>query len=77
MPGPDLKNFIYNNLPYLLLGALALALILTDKEIGFGLSSRISYRESEGIHIGLMEQRMVGFIVLSYAIFRMFRRSKR
>lgn len=72
-----MKDFIYSNLPYLLLGALALALILTDKEIGFGLSSRISYRESEGIHIGLTEQRMVGFIAMSYALFRILRRSKR
>ncbi len=72
-----MKNFIYSNLPYLLLGGLALALILTDKEIGFGLASRIGYRESEGIHIGLMEQRMVGFIALSYAVFRILRRTNR
>lgn len=77
MPRAALKNFIYNNLPYLLLAALALALILTDKEMGFGLASKISYRESEGIRIGLVEQRMVGFIALGYAVFRILRRTNR
>lgn len=77
MPRPALRDFIYNNLPYLLLASLALGLMLTNKEIGFGLASRVSYRESGGVHIGLVEQRLIGLIALSYAVFKILRRKNR
>ena len=34
-----MKNFIHDNLPYLLLSAIALGLFFTDREIGFDLAA--------------------------------------
>ena len=61
-----MKDFIYSNLPYLLLSALALALLFTEQEIGFGLTSRIM-NSSDGISIGLAAQRLIALLTLGFS----------
>ncbi|WP_137974697.1 hypothetical protein [Pseudomonas sp. F(2018)] len=70
-----MKRFIYDNLPYLLLSALALALLFSDREIGFGLNRSI--REDSGIVIGLIEQRLLALLVLLFAAWKILIRPRR
>ena len=58
-----LKDFIYGNLPYLLLAPLALALLLAEQEIGFGFSRGSAINPSSGLVLGLTEQRLVAALV--------------
>lgn len=62
-----LKDFIYGNLPYLLLAILALALLLTEREIGFGITSRLM-NSSEGLVPGLAAQRVIAVLALTFAL---------
>ncbi|WP_394560308.1 hypothetical protein [Aquipseudomonas alcaligenes] len=70
-----MKDFIYDNLPYLLLASLALALLLTDREIGFSLNRSI--REDSGIVIGLTEQRVLALVALLFAAWKILLRPRR
>ena len=72
-----MKNFIHDNLPYLLLSAIALGLFFTDREIGFDLGSRISMREDGGITIGLAEQRFLALLILAFAAWKILARPRR
>ncbi|MDD0842246.1 hypothetical protein [Pseudomonas sp. Gutcm_11s] len=70
-----MKSFIYDNLPYVLLSAIALALLFTDREIGFGLNRNI--REDSGIVIGLAEQRVLALLVLLFTAWKILMRPRR
>lgn len=63
-----LKDFLYDNLPYLLLAAIALGLLFKDQEIAFDLGSRINVRESGGIVIGLAEQQTLALLFTAWKI---------
>jgi hypothetical protein len=67
------KDFIYGNLPYLLLIGLALPLLLTEREIGLNLASRINVRESQGLVVGLATQRAIALAALAFAAHRIWR----
>lgn len=67
-----LKDFIYGNLPYLLLAPLALALLLAEQEIGFGFSRGSAINPSRGLVLGLAEQRLVAALVLLFVIRQMW-----
>ena len=70
-----LKDFIYGNLPYLLLAPLALALLLAEQEIGFSRGSAIN--PSSGLVLGLTEQRLVAALVLLFVIRQMWLNRRR
>lgn len=72
-----LKDFLYDNLPYLLLAAIALGLLFKDQEIAFDLGSRINVRESGGIVIGLAEQRTLALLALLFTTWKILVRPRR
>lgn len=70
--GPSaLKLFIYDNLPYLLLTPLALALLFAEQEIGLSLSRSVK-ATTEGLTIGLLEQRLVAALILMFIAYRIW-----
>ena len=66
-----LRDFIYDNLPYLLLTPLALALLLAEQEIGLSLSRRIQ-EPSTGLTLGLATQRGIALLVLIFSLRRIW-----
>lgn len=62
-----MKDFIYGNLPYLLLIGLALPLLLTEQQIGLDLASRFNVRERQGLALDLATQRAIALLALAYA----------
>ncbi|MBB1518884.1 hypothetical protein [Aquipseudomonas guryensis] len=70
-----MKSFIYDNLPYLLLAPLALALLLAEQEIGFAVSRRF-WEPSEGLTLGLTAQRMIAALLLVFAIRKIWRNTR-
>jgi hypothetical protein len=73
----SLRDFIYANLPYLLLIGLALPLLLTEREIGLDLASRISVRERPGLLLGLATQRLLALLILLFAAWKILARPRR
>lgn len=69
-PSP-LRDFIYDNLLYLLLAPLALALLLAEQEIGLSLSRRIQ-EPSAGLTLGLATQRAIALLLLIYSLRRLW-----
>ena len=66
-----LRDFVYDNLPYLLLAPLALALLLAEQEIGLSLSRRIQ-EPSTGLTLGLATQRGIALLVLIFSLRRIW-----
>ena len=73
----SLRGFIYANLPYLLLIGLALPLLLTEREIGLDLASRISVRERPGLLLDLTTQRLLALLILLFAAWKILARPRR
>jgi hypothetical protein len=71
-----LKDFIYGNLPYLLLAGLALGLLFAQREIGFSLNKGFSAGD-RGIMIGLAEQRALALAALLFAAWKILMRRRR
>ncbi|QKE65792.1 hypothetical protein HNE05_19325 [Aquipseudomonas campi] len=71
-----MKDFIYANLPYLLLAPLALALLLAEQEIGFAASRRF-WEPSEGLTLGLTVQRMIAALLLVFAVRKIWLNTRR
>lgn len=69
-----LKDFIYGNLPYLLVAPLALLLLLADKEIAFGLSRNVE--STRGLVLGLTEQRLIAALLLVFTLRKLWRNSR-
>lgn len=69
-PSP-LREFIYDNLLYLLLIPLALILLFTEQEIGLSLSRRIQ-EPSTGLTLGLAAQRAIALLVLFFSLRRIW-----
>ena len=72
----QLKDFIYGNLPYLLITPLALILLFAEQEIAFGISRNVM-KPSEGLVLGLTEQRLIAALVLIFAIRKMWLGTRR
>ncbi|UUY09152.1 hypothetical protein LRS11_03705 [Pseudomonas sp. J452] len=70
------KDFIYGNLPYLLVASLALILLLAEKEIAFGISRRVM-EPSRGLVLGLTEQRMIAALLLVFAVRKIWLNTRR
>ena len=73
----SLKDFIYANLPYLLLIGLALPLLLTERQIGLDFASRMNVRERPGLLLGLTIQRALALLALLFAAWRILARPRR
>ena len=71
-----MKNFIYDNLPYLLVAPLALILLFAKKEIAFGVSRSVM-EPSRGLVLGLTEQRLVAALVLLLVMRKMWLNRRR
>ncbi|MFG0381886.1 hypothetical protein ACF8C6_13140 [Pseudomonas sp. zbq_18] len=71
-----MKDFIYGNLPYLLVAPLALILLFAEKEIAFGVSRSVM-EPSRGLVLGLTEQRLVAALVLLFVIRKMWLNRRR
>ncbi|WP_068827527.1 hypothetical protein [Pseudomonas sp. BMS12] len=71
-----MKNFIYDNLPYLLVAPLALLLLFAEKEIAFGVSRSVM-EPSRGPVLGLTEQRLVAALVLLLVMRKMWLNRRR
>lgn len=69
-PAP-LRDFVYDNLLYLLLAPLALALLLAEQEIGLSLSRRIQ-EPSAGLTLGLATQRTLALLILVFSLRRLW-----
>lgn len=69
-PSP-LRDFIYDNLLYLLLIPLALILLFTEQELGLSLSRRIQ-EPSTGLTLGLAAQRAIALLVLFLSLRRIW-----
>lgn len=72
----SLKDFIYDNLLYLLLAPLSLTLLLAEQEVAFGLSRRVM-DPSKGLVIGLAAQRIIAALILIFAIRKMWLNTRR
>lgn len=70
------KDFIYSNLPYLLLAPLALTLLLAEKEIAFGISRGVM-EPSRGLTLGLTEQRMIATLLLVFVVRKIWLNTRR
>lgn len=70
-----MKSFIYDNLPYLLLAPLALALLLAEQEIGFAISRRF-WETSAGLTLGLTVQRVIAALLLVFAVRKIWRNTR-
>lgn len=71
-----MKDFLYDNLPYLLLTPLALALLFTEQEIGLSLSRRVT-EPSAGLTLGLTTQRVIALLILLFSVRRMWLGTRR
>lgn len=71
-----LKRFIYNNLPYLLLAAIALGLLLTDQQISLGLS-RSQILSQRGVPLSLTGQHLLALAALLFAAWKILARPRR
>jgi|GEM_PF-914636 len=71
------KDFIYTHLPYLLLIALALPVLLSQQEIALHLSRSIPQNPNMGIVIGLTNQRIAALLVLTWCAWRILRKRRR
>lgn len=69
-------DFIYGNLPYLLVASLALILLLAEKEIAFGISRSVM-EPSRGLVLGLTEQRMIAALILIFAVRKIWLNTRR
>jgi hypothetical protein len=72
-----LKDFIYGNLLYLLLAPLALALLLAEQEIAFGISRNSALNPSRGLSLGLTEQRLIAALALVFALRKIWLNTRR
>jgi hypothetical protein len=73
----SLRDFIYANLPYLLLIGFALPLLLTEREIGLDIASRMNVRDRPGLLLGLTNQRLLALLILLFAAWKMLARPRR
>ena len=71
-----MKDFIYGNLPYLLVAPLALILLFAEKEIAFGVSRSVM-EPSRGLVLGLTEQRLIAALILLFIIRKMWLNRRR
>lgn len=74
-PSP-LRDFVYDNLLYLLLIPLALALLFAEQEIGLSLSRSIQ-EPSTGLTLGLATQRAIAVLILIFSVRGMWLGSRR
>ncbi|MBJ7548600.1 hypothetical protein JHC42_17345 [Pseudomonas sp. OA3] len=72
-----MKDFIYAHLPYLLLIALALPVLLSQQEIALNLQRAIPHNPNAGIVIGLANQRIAALLVLAWCAWRIMRKRRR
>lgn len=72
-----MKDFVYAHLPYLLLIALALPVLLSQQEIALNLQRAIPHNPDAGIVIGLTNQRIVALLVLAWCAWRILRKRRR
>lgn len=72
-----MKDFIYTHLPYLLLGSLALAVLLSEQEIAIRLLRSIPHGPDSSITPGLTGQRIAALLVLAWCAWRILRKSRR
>jgi hypothetical protein len=73
----SLRDFIYANLPYLLLIGFALPLLLTEREIGLDIASRMNVRDRPGLLLDLTTQRFLALLILLFAAWKMLARPRR
>lgn len=68
-----LKNFLYNNWPYLFLICIGLLLLTNETSLSLNLQSRIlNNGGSNGSGVDTSTQRVVGVLAITFSIYKIF-----